>query len=73
LGLAYFETNGQRLAGFLNALLQASAHMEEVFYGCFEARLSLDPELGRMRAEFFKIRQQETYHLMGIYNQVPSS
>lgn len=33
-GFEYFETNPQRLAGFLNALLQLSAHMEEVFYGC---------------------------------------
>ena len=32
-------------------LLQVSAHMEEVFYRCFESRLKLDPELDRMRAE----------------------
>ena len=68
----YFERNPQRLGGFFNALLQVSAHMEEVFYDCFETRLDLDPELRRMRAEFLKIRQQQTHYLMGIYNQAPS-
>jgi len=43
--------------------------MEEVFYGCFEARLELDPELGRMREEFLRIRQQQTHYLKGIYDQ----
>jgi hypothetical protein len=71
-GLAYFETNPQRLAGFLNALLQVSAHMEEVFYGCFEGRLKLDPELGRMRSDFLKVRQQQSQRLMAIYNQAPT-
>jgi hypothetical protein len=68
-GFAYFETDPQRLAGFLSALLQVSAHMEEVFYGCFETRLNLDPELGRMRSRFLLIRQQQTHYLMGIYDQ----
>lgn len=70
-GFAYFETNPQRLAGFFNALLQASAHMEEVFYACFEPRLKLDPDLGRMRADFLKLRQQQSQRLKAIY-QVPS-
>jgi hypothetical protein len=65
----YFETNPQRLAGFHSALLQVSFYMEEVFYGCFEARLELDPELGRMREEFLRIRQQQTHYLKGIYDQ----
>jgi hypothetical protein len=65
-GFQYFETNPQRLAAFFSALLQASAHMEEVFFGCFETRLSLDPELGRMRNEFVKIRQKQTHSLQGI-------
>jgi hypothetical protein len=65
----YFETNPQRLAAFFSALLQVSAHMEEVFYGCFETRLKLDPELGRMRSKFLVIRQQQTQYLMGIYRQ----
>jgi hypothetical protein len=43
--------------------------MEEVCYNCFEARLDLDPELGRMRAEFLKVRQWESRHLMEIYKQ----
>jgi len=60
---------GGRLAGFFNALLQVSALMEEVCYNCFEARLDLDPELGRMRAEFLKVRQWESRHLMEIYKQ----
>jgi len=60
------------LAGFLNALLQVSAHMEEVFYGCFEGRLKLDPELGRMRSDFLKVRQQQSQRLMAIYNQAPT-
>jgi len=67
----YFETNPQRLAGFLNALLQVSAHMEEVFYGCFETRLNLDPELGRMRSQFLLLRQQQTHYLMGIAGAKP--
>jgi len=46
--------------------------MEEVFYSCFETRLNLDPELSRMRAEFLEIKQQQTLHLMGIYNQAMS-
>jgi hypothetical protein len=70
-GFHYFETNPQRLAGFLNALLQVSSHMEEVLFGCFETRLNLDPDFVRMRAEFLRIRQQQTHYLMGIYN--PSS
>ena len=60
------------LAGFLNALLQVSAHMEEVFYGCFEGRLKLDPELGRVRSDFLKVRQQQSQRLMAIYNQAPT-
>jgi hypothetical protein len=65
----YFETNPQRLAGLLNALLQVSAHMEEVFYGCFETRLNLDPELGRMRSQFLLLRQQQAHYLKGIYEE----
>ena len=65
-GFSYFETNPQRLAGFFSALLQVSTHTEEVFYGCFEGRLKLDPELGRMRAEFAKCRQQQTHRLKGV-------
>lgn len=65
----YFETNPQRLAGFLNALLQVATHMEEVFYTCFEPRLRLDPDLTAMRAKFQQIRQQQTYYLKGIYEQ----
>ncbi len=68
-GFHYFETNPQRLAGLLSALLQASAHMEEAFFGCFETRLNLDPELVGMRTEFLKIRRQQTHYLKGIYSQ----
>ncbi|HKW61881.1 MAG TPA: hypothetical protein VJN89_04990 [Candidatus Acidoferrum sp.] len=64
----YFEINPQRMAGFLSALLQVSARMEEVFYGCFEVRLNLDPELVRMRAEFQKVRDQQTRFLYDTYN-----
>jgi hypothetical protein len=39
-GFHYFETNPRRLAGFLSVLLQVSAHMEEVFYSCFETQLN---------------------------------
>ena len=67
-GFRYFETNPQRLAGFLNALLQVSAHMEGAFFGCFEPRLNLDAELVRMRGEFQRIRQQQTRHLWDTYN-----
>jgi hypothetical protein len=65
----YFETNPQRLAAFLGALLQVSTHMEEVFYSCFETRLKLDPELDRMRSQFLLLRQQQTQHLQKIYEQ----
>jgi hypothetical protein len=67
-GFHYFETNPQRLAGFLNALLQVSSHMEEVLFGCFRTRLDLDSELIRMRADFLRIRQQQTRYLMGVYD-----
>jgi hypothetical protein len=69
-GFNYFETDPQRLAGFLSGLLQVSAHMGEVFFGCFEKRLNLDPELVRKRAEFSKMRQQQTLYLKGIYEEV---
>jgi hypothetical protein len=63
----YFETNPQRLASFLNALLQVAAHMEGVFFGCFETRLNLDPDLVRMRGEFQQIRQLQTRYLWDTY------
>jgi hypothetical protein len=66
-GFHYFETNPQRLAGFLNTLLQVSAHMEEAFFGCFETRLNLDPQLLRMRDEFQQIRAQQTRYLWDTY------
>jgi hypothetical protein len=69
-GFHYFETNSQRLAGFLNALLQVSAHMEEVFFGCFETRLNLDPEVLRMRDQFQQVRQQQTRYLSDTYKLV---
>jgi hypothetical protein len=64
----YFEQTPARMAGFLSALLQVSAHMEEVFYGCFEVRLNLDPELVRMRTEFQKMRHQQSRFLYDTYN-----
>jgi hypothetical protein len=63
----YFETNPQRLASFLNALLQVAAHMEGVFFGCFETRLNLDPDLVRMRGEFQQIRLRQTRYLWDTY------
>jgi hypothetical protein len=63
----YFETNPQKLASFLNALLQVAAHMEEAFFGCFETRLNLDPQLVRMREEFLRIRQGQTRYLWDTY------
>jgi hypothetical protein len=63
----YFETDPQRLAGFLSALLQVSAHMEEAFFGCFEARLNLDSELVRMRGEFQQLRERQTRYLWATY------
>jgi len=62
----YFETNPQRLAAFLSALLQVSAHMEEAFYDCFQLRLKLDPELDRMRSQFESLRQEQSHYLAGI-------
>jgi hypothetical protein len=63
----YFETDPQRLAGLLLALLQVSSRMEEVFYVCFETRQDLDPDLARMRAEFRQIREQQRRYLRETY------
>jgi hypothetical protein len=66
-GFNYFETNPQRLAALFRALLLASAHMEEVFFRCFETRLDLDPELVRMREEFRAKKIQQARYLIQIY------
>ena len=63
----YFERDPKRMAGFLNVLLQVSAHMEEAFFGCFEARLHLGNELVRMRSGFQQLRDQQTRHLWDTY------
>lgn len=63
----YFETDPQRLASFLNALLQAASHMEEAFFGCFETRLNLDPELVRMRGQFCQVRDQQREYLLDTH------
>jgi len=66
-GFQYFETEPRRLASFLFALLQASFHMEEAFFGCFEARQNLDAELVRMRAEFRQAREVQRKYLSDNY------
>jgi hypothetical protein len=63
----YFETNAQRLASFLNVLLEVSSHMEEAFFGCFETRLNLDSELVRMRSQFQLVRKQQRKYLKDTY------
>ena len=50
--LQYFETETDRLALFLFSLLSASRLMEKAFFDCFDTRLTLDPQLGEMRAQF---------------------
>lgn len=66
-GFHYFETNPHRLAALFHALLLASAHMEEVFFRCFETRLDLDSELVRMRAQFKAQKTQQARYLLQIY------
>jgi len=66
-GFHYFETNPQRLARLLNALLQAASHMEEAFFGCFGTRLNLDPQLVKMRGQFHQIREQQRKYLRDTY------
>jgi hypothetical protein len=64
----YFETRPQRLATFLFTLLQVSSHLEEAFFGCFEARQNLDAELVRMRAQFHDAREVQRQYLWDTYN-----
>ena len=64
----YFETNPQRLASFLFVMFQVAFHMEEAFFGCFEARQNLDIELVRMRGELHQVREQQKRHLWDTYN-----
>ena len=66
-GFRYFETNPKHLAALFHALLLASAHMEEVFFWCFETRLDLDAELVRMRTDFTARKTQQARHLLQIY------
>ena len=63
----YFETNQARLALFLFTLLEVSAYMEEVFYACFEPRLTLDHELVSMRQKFIKLKEEQRHYLKTTY------
>ncbi len=65
--LHYFETNPQRLALYLFALLQASVHMEKAFYSCFEPRLKLDVELDKMRSSVEQQKEQQRKYLWATY------
>ena len=62
-----FETNQARLALFLFTLLEVSAYMEEVFYACFEPRLTLDHELVSMRQKFIKLKEEQRHYLKTTY------
>jgi hypothetical protein len=63
----YFETNPQKLALYLFALLQASLHMEKAFYSCFEPRLKLDTELDRTRDKVEHQKEQQRQYLWATY------
>jgi hypothetical protein len=63
----YFETNPQRLALYLFALLQASLYMQKAFYSCFESRLKLDTTLERMRNTVEQQKEQQRQHLWATY------
>lgn len=63
----YFETDQTKLAIFLFALLQVSAHMEEAFFACFESRLKLDPDLVDMRSRFHKEKETQRRQLKAAY------
>jgi hypothetical protein len=63
----YFETDPQKLALYLFALFQASLHMENAFYSCFEPRLKLDGELGRLRDSVAQQKEEQRHHLWQTY------
>jgi len=63
----YFEIDPQRLAIFLFTMLQASSHMEEAFFGCFETRLNLDHGLVKMRNDFNLIKEEQRNYLGKTY------
>ncbi len=65
--LHYFETNPQRLALYMFALLQASVHMEKAFYSCFEPRLKLDVELDKIRSSVELQKEQQRKYLWATY------
>jgi hypothetical protein len=66
-GLHYFETDPQRLAIYLFALLQASFYMEKAFHSCFGLRLKLDAVLDGMRANFHRQKEQQRQYLTETY------
>jgi len=63
----YFQTDPNKLAGLLFALLQVSAHMEEAFFACFESRLKLDPGLVDMRTRFSTEKETQRQSLKATY------
>jgi hypothetical protein len=66
-GFHYFEIDPRKLAVFLFTLLQASAHMEEAFFGCFEPRLKLDHVLVEMRERFSRMKEEQRVYLKTTY------
>ena len=64
----YFQTDPNKLAVFLFALLQVSAHMEQAFFACFESRLKLDPGLVDMRTRFSKEKETQRQCLKAAYS-----
>ena len=66
-GINYFETDPQKLALFLFAMLVVSSYMEEAFYGCYDTRLNLDTDLGDMRSRFNAKKEQQRRYLWAKY------
>jgi len=56
--LHYFETDPRRLGPFLLSMLSACWLIENVCFGCFKTRLTLDHELDAMRREFEHNKKQ---------------
>lgn len=63
----YFESDEQKLALYLFALLDASYHMERAFYDCFESRFQFDLDLDSLRKKFVEQREQQRQFLWTTY------
>ena len=52
----FFEVDPTRLSAALDAIFDAVVHMEQVLFRCFQTRLDLDTDLGKMRKSLEEMR-----------------